>query len=681
MSIFDFFLRPNIDKLKRTKNLKGILKAVSYKEWTIRLQAVGALVDFKEHGVIEALVSCLKDNNWKVRLQALSVLENIQHPDKIVLLIDVLQDKYVDSAIRNQLATALAKLNDERIAPALRNLEREAANLRMEYLASELARYKCNKDKLIEECVAFGTEVVPYLLEVLETSEGGYVCEALGRIGDNRAVEALIRVFERDKRGGASWLLAERAAVALGRIGDSRAIEPLLTAFQSSGTGDGEKVCSAWALGKLGVSEVEEDLKEMVAHVGTIWRGLYVRREMEQMLVNVLQELRSKTLGPDRAFSIRRQDIIEALSSDDVAVRKAACYESVAVGGSEIVIALINTLERYPQIQYNEVSDVYQCSRKGAAYALGKLADPSSVPALLKALAEPEPSLPMGAPFAFGTSVRKGLEEADTEFSRKLLGSEENGPTIKNTSTGKAQNKRILELIAALEPDIQTGMDADIIGRSSEAASELSKFGQPAVDPLIQALPRSSYAHFALGLIGGETAFHALCRELETSNWRRLQAAAKTLGRFGDPRALAFLRPHTATRSAEVHKAVTTAIASIERGQVGEEQWLVVDRNNPYDQVNRVWSQFNEILRDNSLRDRAIQWHHDFVSAMPELKFASDHERGATWEMLGTLIFYFLNPQVSTIRGKCPEAAYCYVQCLKYTPDREDIQDCLKRVR
>lgn len=125
MSLFDFLFRPNIDKFQRTKNLKGILKAISYKESSIRLHAVATLMDFKEQGVIEALISCLKDYDWKVRDKAVSVLENIQHPEKITLLLDVLQDRNFDFRMRYQLATALAKQNDKRIAPALKKLETE----------------------------------------------------------------------------------------------------------------------------------------------------------------------------------------------------------------------------------------------------------------------------------------------------------------------------------------------------------------------------------------------------------------------------------------------------------------------------------------------------------------------------------------------------------------------------
>jgi len=224
-------------------------------------------------------------------------------------------------------------------------------------------------------------------------------------------------------------------------------------------------------------------------------------------------------------------------------------------------------------------------------------------------------------------------------------------------------------------------MRSEIGDRSSKAAAELSKIGEPAVEPLIQALPRTSWAHYALSLIGGEVAFQALCRELRTGSWRRIEAAARGLGRMKDPRALGFLRPHASTTSAEAYRAVTEAIASIERAQIGEHEWLRLDKENPVGQAKRVWSQFDQIREDVKLRERAIQWHGEFVAAMPDLKFSSDQERGDVWGMLGTLIYYFLNPDRGGIYGSCPEAEHCYEQCLKLTPDRHDIKFNLQALR
>src|SRR5687767_11814210 len=122
-------------------------------------------------------------------------------------------------------------------------------------LATELAKYGGDKGELIRQCVTIGPDAVPALLQVLEESEGGDVCRTLGMIGDKRAVQPLLKVFHRDIAGNAGWFVADDAAEALGKIGDPVSIEPLLRALGSQECG--VKVSVAYALGMLGVAEVE----------------------------------------------------------------------------------------------------------------------------------------------------------------------------------------------------------------------------------------------------------------------------------------------------------------------------------------------------------------------------------------------------------------------------------------
>lgn len=261
-------------------------------------------------------------------------------------------------------------------------------------------------------------------------------------------------------------------------------------------------------------------------------------------------------------------------------------------------------------------------------------------------------------------------------FWSKLLGRKKAVPAV------EPGQHSIADLIAKLTPDIREDMDSELGSSSYEAAEELAGMGQPAVEPLMRLLPISSWAHYALGQIGGETAFQALIRELETGNWRRIEAAARALGKMGDERALEPLRRHTGTRSFEIHRAVTEAIAEIEQAHIGIEQLFKIERDNPVGQVERFWSLQEDFRRDPAKRERFMQWHAEFVAAMPGLKFDSDATRGRIWGMLGVMIYYMINPNASYFHTKCPEAAYCFEQCLKYTPDRvTDIGSHLERVR
>ncbi len=77
--------------------------------------------------------------------------------------------------------------------------------------------------------------------------------EALGKIGDKRAVELLIKALE-DEYGG----VREEAAEALGRIGDKRAVEPLIKALEDKDVYFRE--CAAKALGEIGDKRAVEPL-------------------------------------------------------------------------------------------------------------------------------------------------------------------------------------------------------------------------------------------------------------------------------------------------------------------------------------------------------------------------------------------------------------------------------------
>jgi hypothetical protein len=239
------------------------------------------------------------------------------------------------------------------------------------------------------------------------------------------------------------------------------------------------------------------------------------------------------------------------------------------------------------------------------------------------------------------------------------------------------ESDRVAQLVAKLNRDIEKDIDDELGSTSADAAQELVKIGQTAVGPLIAALPRTSWAHYALGQIGGEQAVQSLCRELETRSWRRVQAAADALGRIGDPSALQPLHAHDGTCIAEIHQAVTWAIAQIERRQIGEDRLFAVDHAEPARQVDRLWALQRNLRQDAA--DRFIQWHQEFVTAMPDLAFDSDATRGRVWGMLGIMIYYLRNPKTSVITLGCPEAAYCFEQCLQSTPGRDDIRGYLKR--
>jgi hypothetical protein len=263
------------------------------------------------------------------------------------------------------------------------------------------------------------------------------------------------------------------------------------------------------------------------------------------------------------------------------------------------------------------------------------------------------------------TAARTGTHAAVSKTAVPAMAAKPESPTPLTPSN----EKMIRDLLAELTPDIAENMASEMSSDSYRAAEQLAALGETAVEPLVQMLPTSSRAHYALGLIGGETSFKALVRELNTGNWRRIQAAARALEWMKDKRALAPLRRHINTSIAEVFTAVTNAIAVIERDQIREEQLFKVDYDNPVGQVERFWTLLDEFRNDPIKREGFRQWHAEFVAAMPNLKFNSKKKRGWIWYILGVTIYKVINPDAGGFNRNCPEAAYCFEQAMKDPPD------------
>ncbi|HYC20073.1 MAG TPA: HEAT repeat domain-containing protein, partial [Candidatus Bathyarchaeia archaeon] len=80
--------------------------------------------------------------------------------------------------------------------------------------------------------------------------------EALGTIGDGRAVEPLVKALN-----DSDWLVRRKAAEALGTIGDGRAVEPLVKALNDADSDVRKSV--AEALSKIGEPAVEPLIKAL----------------------------------------------------------------------------------------------------------------------------------------------------------------------------------------------------------------------------------------------------------------------------------------------------------------------------------------------------------------------------------------------------------------------------------
>jgi HEAT repeat protein len=204
--------------------------------------------------------------------------------------------------------------------------------------------------------------------------------QALGRLGDARAVEpliqALVDVDEKVREAAAQALgrlgeislepliqalvdvdadVRRAAAQALGQLGDARAVEPLIQALEDM---DADvRRAAAQALGRLGDARAVEPLIQALKD-GT-WR---IRRAAAQALGR---------LGDARAV----KPLIQALEDEDV--REAAAQALGQLGDARAVEPLIQALV-----------DMHEDVRWAAAQALGRLGDARAVEPLIQALVD-----------------------------------------------------------------------------------------------------------------------------------------------------------------------------------------------------------------------------------------------------------------------------------------------------
>jgi len=148
-------------------------------------------------------------------------------------------------------------------------------------LAQWNQKYKLTSIKRkIEPFVESGN--VGQLLNILQTGniqEKAAAADALGTIGDKRAVEPLIAALQHNSLDMSLYSVAPKiplrvaAAKALGQLGDTRAVEQLIAALQNKGVAPTVSIfmmpvqaAAAAALGQLGDSQAIEPLTTAVQH-------------------------------------------------------------------------------------------------------------------------------------------------------------------------------------------------------------------------------------------------------------------------------------------------------------------------------------------------------------------------------------------------------------------------------
>ena len=343
-------------------------------------------VAYSQEEHVDALIQKLKGEDRRVGQEAAVALGTAGAP-AVEPLIAVLEDKNVDRYARGLAAKALGEIKDPRAVKPL------IAVLGEDWRVSESAG---------DALANIGTPAVGPLIAVLEDKRvdrdaRAEAADALGKLGDSRAVQPLILAMnDDDVRYSAAKALANigtaavepsiavlkdkrldgharaEAARTLGKLGDSRAVAPLILLAMDHKDDSGVRVSAVRAL---------EDLKDAraVKPLTTLMRN----RNEDYLLRSSAAELLGR-IGNPRAV----QSLIAALKDKDSQVRRWAAQELRKTKDPRAVRALMAALKSRNLAVVAEVYTFFiEAGEKGTEAvlieALGKYGNTSMAEAFL----------------------------------------------------------------------------------------------------------------------------------------------------------------------------------------------------------------------------------------------------------------------------------------------------------
>jgi len=541
----------------------------------VRRAAAAALGEMRCKEAVEPLIAALKDDSShilaNVREAAAEALGKIGDKRAVKPLIEALEDP--SASTRAAATKALCKIEWEPTDESDKALYYWATQQwdklarlgkpALEFLSAKLHSWKAWEQQYVGHATPGKSR--PY-----------FAIEALGNLGNSQAVDFLISVL----KGGYNHILKDtvlvrtwpspepgdydyyrwhylevraKAAEALGKIGDKRAIEPLIAALRDKD--DRVQQAAAEALGKIADERAVEPL--IAALKGENSR---------------IRKVAAETLGKiGNKWAIR--PLVEALKDEKVEVRKSAAKALENIGWQP-------TNESEKAAYYVAIGDWDKVARldgpavdilisdlqikglqQAALHQLVKLGDERAAEFIVKQLGQIRC-------FDIVEALKKliGVERSVKLLIAALEDKEFKGRAAAAEALGMIRDARAVEpLIAVLE-------DKKFKGRAT-VAEALGKIGDTrAVEPLIVALADKEFeerwtAALALGRMRDTRAVEPLISALKDKTRRVPSAAAEALGIIGDERAVEPLIAALKDKKFEDRAAAAEAL-----GRIGNER-------------------------------------------------------------------------------------------------------------
>ena len=203
-----------LGKIGSKKAVPFLIESLHDNDVEVRWKSAEALGRIGDKSAVEPLIFLLEDSDGDVRKHTARALGDLGDERAVDPLIDSLQD--IDWPVRKNAATALGRIGDERaLKPLLNALQDDDIDVRRHAIGALVKMKKHAVKPLLKK------------LNDMDWQTRAITAEALGRIGDKKAVLPLAKALSDRKMRDDNRYVRGKAAEALGRIGDKRAVEYL----------------------------------------------------------------------------------------------------------------------------------------------------------------------------------------------------------------------------------------------------------------------------------------------------------------------------------------------------------------------------------------------------------------------------------------------------------------------
>ncbi|MCK9152172.1 HEAT repeat domain-containing protein [Methanobacterium alcaliphilum] len=207
-----------LGKIGSKKGTLPLIEALEDPDSEVRWKAAEALGNIGDRTAVDSLILALSDKDSDVRKHAARSLGDLEDNKALYPLIDALND--VDWPVRKNAVTALGKIGDEdSLKFILKALDDNDIDVRRHAIGALVKMKKTAVKPLLDKLNSFDWQT------------RAIAAEALGRIGDRKAVMPLSEVLSGHKKRDENRYVRGKAAEALGRIGDKKAIKYLESAL------------------------------------------------------------------------------------------------------------------------------------------------------------------------------------------------------------------------------------------------------------------------------------------------------------------------------------------------------------------------------------------------------------------------------------------------------------------